>query len=807
MKIKLNILIILNVISILFTNSLFATNGIKEFNIPNYHPNGIIESPINDNIWIIDQNKVSYEFDIETEKLNKLSDKFGDFAFGLKDMIIVDKYDSDFVWLGNFQKGIICYKISSDEFTLYSRLEYFNDEALTVIKPHVDRVWIGTTKNLYYYDRNDKEIVKSYFNKEIWIKSIRKESGNLIINNMYIYDYTDFTINTTNIIKGYVYSKIHEYKEIRNVIFISDQKNPKGKSIFIYKDLKAYIIDKCISFWDLIVDDHLVYYPEKGENLVEINLKTREKKVTRINKKHGKFQTSILNNLYKDREYIWFFDDFGLCRINTDNYEIYKSDISFSMVRSLYANDQNIWIGIDDGFVQISKSYLDSIMIQKNQIEQTEELIQNKRNKLRNEKDPIKFVIGFFEMREITSSHQIMDDLLRFLPHRLVIRDTSDINRFEKILTETNDTKMKEALCYGLITGYVFTGNPHKALVYYSRLKTLNDKSMFLDFVLERDITRLKKAKEQLQSIKSDELTEAEKLFRLGKTYYEMFKVYWNYGEVGINTEYPFSYYMKLLADFPDSEWADNAEFEMLRYRQICSQEGGDNGSNLSNIKKYENFLKEYPDTELHHMVQCIVSSLYYHLMKGADKGCMYPEDLGYLNKADSIIQQIPDDFKDYEYIDNLRKGIKESIEKYSWKINMELDFMTFSQGDSVVISFSLENMYIKPQKISLKSEKGIPNFGVYIKDSSRYPNHFTETFPYVENKEIGDIESYEYTVNVHDRYFEKWDITKTIGVNYFGVLIGHYKFSASGRYEITGYFSLNPRMRLLTEPIIIEIE
>jgi len=366
---------------------------------------------------------------------------------------------------------------------------------------------------------------------------------------------------------------------------------------------------------------------------------------------------------------------------------------------------------------------------------------------------------------------------------------------------------MSEAVCYGLICGYSLNGNPQKALEYYTRLKTLNDKSIFLEFVAERDLARMEKAKVQLESMKLSNITEAERLFRLGKIYYEMFKLSWNYGKVGINTEFPFKYYMEVLDKYPESEWADNAEYEMLIYHLMCSMEGGDTGSNLRYIEKFNDFLTKYPETDLVLLIKCNISSLYYSLMKGADKGCMLPEDLGYLTKADSIMKQIPDSYTEYEYIDYLRNGIKESLSKYSWKFEMKLDSTTFSKGEKINISFSLENHNDTPKQISLKTEKGLPNFGVYIKKKRyEYSKDYRKAAPFVEDRDIKDITEHKYLIGVDKKYSEDWDITQKIQVDRNKV-VGHFELLESGFYSITGYFVLEFNMILYTEPIIIEIK
>ena len=193
--------------------------------------------------------------------------------------------------------------------------------------------------------------------------------------------------------------------------------------------------------------------------------------------------------------------------------------------------------------------------------------------------------------------------------------------------------------------------------------------------------------------------------------------------------------------------------------------------------------------------------------MKGAVKGCMYPEDLEYLRKADSIMKQIPDSYKEYEYIDYLRNGIKESLSKYSWKFDIKLDSTIFSKGENINISFSLENHNDTPQQISLKMENGIPNFGVYIKKKHhKYSKEYRKVVPFVEDKEIKDIAGHKHLVGVVERYTEDWDITEKIQVDR-NKTVGHFELLESGFYSITGYFVLEFNMILFTEPIFIEIK
>ena len=408
---------------------------------------------------------------------------------------------------------------------------------------------------------------------------------------------SNISITKISKINGYEYPKYSEFKEYENVFFIKDYDN--GKSIFLGNNIGPYIINHSISYWSMVVENYVVYYPEKGD-LTVLDLRARSQKIIKIG--------GILN-LYNDKEVIWFFDKFGLGRIDKSTYEIEKTNISFSIVRSFLTNDEYIWIGIDDGFVQLSKSYLATVLKPKEQVLRNEEMIETKRKELMREKDPIKFANGFFEMEKITNSKKIMNKLKSRLQYIFVIRDSSEIKRFEDYLEKGNDLKISEALCYGVICGYSLNGNPQRALEYYSRLQNINNKSIFLEYVSDRDLAKLNKAKVELESLKLINITEAERLFHLGKIYFEMFKLSWNYLKVGINTEFPFKYYMEVLDKYPESEWADNAEYEMLIYHQMCSMEGGYTGSNLRYIEKYNDFLKKYTETDLVSLVKCNISS------------------------------------------------------------------------------------------------------------------------------------------------------------------------------------------------------
>jgi len=784
--------IFLILISIL-SQYVFANDGIKEIEIPNYQPNTIVKSPIDDTIWIIDQNKPSYEYNYKTDELSALSDKFGDFADGLKDLILEDEYDPDFVWLGNFHKGVLCYRKSSKDYSIFSQTEYFNNEAISIIKPSEERVWIGTSKNLYFYDRENKQIFKSKFSKNIWIKNIRKENDNLIINNIYAYNLSNNSITKINEVFNYKFPKHSEFLEYDNIFFFKDYDNMK--SIFLGEGNEPYIFNYGISYWFMIVENYKVYFSKNG-NLAILDLKKRKLETIKI---------GSLFNLYNDKKVIWFFDKFGLGKIDKASYKIEKSNFSFPIIRSFLANDEYVWIGTDNLVVQIEKSHLEKVLKPKEQVEQNERIIEAKIKEFESSKDPIEIANAYFEIKNITDSKKIIKSLeLRFI-YSFVIRDSSDIKRFEEILEKSDNPKMKEAVCFGLICGYSLNGDPQKALEHHTKLFYLNSTSLFLEYVSEKDLTRLEKAAKKLKSLEIKETAEAEKLYNLGKIYYEMFLLSWNYGEVGINTEFPYKFYKELLDKYPESKWADNAEYEMLRYHQICSQEGGDMGSNLRYIEKYYEFLSRYPDTDLELLVKCNISSLYYSLMRGAGKGSLLPIDIEYLAKADSLLKQIPENYTEYDHIDYLRNGITEDFAKYKWKFKMQLESTTFTQEDNIHISFSIKNRNDTPQQITLKMENGIPNFGIYI-NKKRFDNKYRVKVPFIEDREINDLEEITYLVDVDEIYTEDWDITQKIKINH-NKAIGHYEFLEKGLYQIKGYFVLERNMTLLTDPVIIKIE
>lgn len=723
-----------------------ADENIKEFTIQNYHTQKIIKSPINENLWLIDQNKSSYEFDISKGELRNLAETIGDFAVGLNKMNITDEYDPNLVWLGNFKKGVFCFDKSVNNFVIFSKQKYFNDESISIIKPDRNRVWIGTTKSLYYFERSNSEIIKTPFQKEIWIHSIRLENENIIINNQFEYDPLLETTTEIRDLRGYKFDRVSEFQEYGDVMFFLDDR----KSVFIGKDNKPYIINSRIPYWNMVIDENTIWFPSKGGLLKKLNLNDQSEELIKVGNIH---------NLFNDDECLWFFDEFGLGKINKKDHKVFKSDISFPIVRSFYANEKNIWIGINNGVIQISKKYLDSVMIPREQIAHIEQTIDTKRKKLKKEKDPIKFVNGFFEMQNLTTSHKIIGHLARRLKHIFVIREQEQIERFEKILANETDLKMREAVYYGLICGYSLNGDPESALLNYEQLKKQNKESLFLEFISDRDLARLNIGKHQIDSLSVVSLSEPARLYHLGKIYYEMSILSWNYCEVGINTDFPFSFYKQVIAEHPTSEWADNAEFEMLQYNDFTSHEGGDNSHNLSLIDEYKKFIEKYPDSELNFKVLHRISNLYFYLAESWEEVNIHPEDLGYLAHAKSVAESIPESYEFYDDMKELLNKIETSLDLLSWDFQISSDLNSCAPGENIYITFSLENILEYERKLLIWSNYTLPNFGVVIKHTTyKTPKYFKNKLAFIEDVRINEIEGngIEITVESAEKYFEK---------------------------------------------------
>lgn len=104
---------------------------------------------------------------------------------------------------------------------------------------------------------------------------------------------------------------------------------------------------------------------------------------------------------------------------------------------------------------------------------------------------------------------------------------------------------------------------------------------------------------EKEKTIMSKDKQDAEDLFNLGMLYYDFLYEFPVPLEVGIYLEPAFDIFEQLINKFPNSIYADNAEYYILQDRITGSFEGANSVDVPIIVKECEDFIKKYPESEL----------------------------------------------------------------------------------------------------------------------------------------------------------------------------------------------------------------
>ncbi len=249
------------------------------------------------------------------------------------------------------------------------------------------------------------------------------------------------------------------------------------------------------------------------------------------------------------------------------------------------------------------------------------------------------FLAALAKRTQPTAKPERIEEKLIFC---LRIKNKKEIRTVLDYLAEATKPEEKEVAYYLLATGSLVMGEPELSLEYYNLLSSTFPASSFLSWFSGEDLQRLKKAAQEDRRIRSMEIPEDEKLWRLAGLYVDVLKVRWNEAEGSYyDLSYPYGLYKQLVQDYAESPWADNARMELLLYEESFVHEDG--VADLSYTRKFEDFIREYPESDCVPRARLKIAEHYYiyacNLVNEARK--MTDEAQAYLTQAETILQEL----------------------------------------------------------------------------------------------------------------------------------------------------------------------
>ncbi|MBL0190194.1 MAG: hypothetical protein IPQ18_02265 [Saprospiraceae bacterium] len=740
-----------------------------------------IFSPITSNaIWTFHTSGPSYELSLTDGSWTKLDKKFGHYSSGLqRDNINIDPKDKNLVWISNFHEGLIVYNIKKDTFFEFKELKPVSSICFLE-----SNVIIGTWSGLYTIDRKKNKVVKSENIAEINVFKIEKiDEHRLLINNKYEYNHK--------------FDKVLLVREPDNNIY--SQKELNGFSITTYNDGTLAVskgnIRKEFKYDRFLIDNVTI----DKEN-IWIPFQNLENGIIKFNYYKNLVDTIQIGldfssyKLKDEPENIWFYNDLFILCFNKKNGSTKQIQLEKS-INNLVVDLKYLYCNTWHSFEVYKKNYLlqNSVDIK---VSITEE---NKFKELRDSLEILRSIDfkGYYNSIKILSSRFRRSTNKRILQQLEMIQaslsyglpdDFEQIKAMEEYVRDSiSENQLKASYYLHAVMAANYCGKLKESLKYDSILRKNYpaNRSEYHDM----QMTEVAKSYKIIQSINSSKEPADVKLWRLGKTYYELF---FHVGPTNESSSYnmtfPFIYLKSLLKRYPNSIYADDAEFLMLKHDEESSHEGGDNSYNLEAIEEYKKILKKYPKSELIPEIYYIVYRLYNECESSfEDKPKYYKLALYYVDK---ILTEYPKFAKENNVLED-KISIKRSISEFLWQLHISSSKNEYTIDEPIVITFNLKNIDTKPKAIKILKENQIPNFSIDIEmylndDPYNYTNIKLERATKSYRKVLVDT-----LIGANQTYRETWDIEHRARDS-FREAPGKFILNKPGRYKIYAQASEN---------------
>ena len=407
---------------------------------------------------------------------------------------------------------------------------------VTAFYPRKENIVIGTANGLYFLDRKDNDIsVAENFPLDIWVNSIQESSNDtLLINYKYSYHITSNEFGEKNI----------------------------GKSA-----------------------------PEKSTNYNYISREVGSK-LPNLSSGFREFWSDSIS---------WYFSDSELF-YSTNKNDFYKFPFfPKGHVRHILEDREYLYVLFNEIFVILNKDYLfkNSLIHEvANYKELRKELLQKMEELSESKIDIDKYLAESVTLYsdEKYASYSDLQNILQNIPNSLEYYSyEQEIGNLNSILeNDIIPIVFKYNILKGLCRKYTTLAKLDSALIYFHLIKELYPS--YKDYCLDSSYPCVESAKKQIDSIRSENFSADRLLFLEAKVRKKLIHCSCWFG----NSWYDYSIvkdkYQELLNSYPNSEYADDAEFWMINYQNNSYEEGGYSISEISNIK---NFVNKYPNSDL----------------------------------------------------------------------------------------------------------------------------------------------------------------------------------------------------------------
>lgn len=303
-----------------------------------------------------------------------------------------------------------------------------------------------------------------------------------------------------------------------------------------------------------------------------------------------------------------------------------------------------------------------------------------------------------------------------------------------------------------------------------------------------RRMVEVKKAYEKLRCIRSSHYNRDRRLWETGKLYYDLFLHVGPEGECTINMSFPFLFLDSLLRLYPESSYADNAEFIELLHVEEGSHEEGDDSFNMEAAERYQALIKKYPGSELVPDMYLKICELYFWY--GSSGKQKIRECKRALKYADKLISEFPS-FASEQKVKELRDEISAEIADLSWDFSVRTNSTEYIIPEPVFVTIFLKNTGPVAKTIKVPKDRSLPAFPIWIDWYSS--NSFEEYggLSYSEEISFRDKETNDSIIQPGCTYTETQCLTLR-ALRDCGYQYGKYTFLKDGVCKLGSYMCLD---------------
>lgn len=732
-------------------------------------------SPLNDNIlWVFTSGGYAYELNLKDSSWKRLDYRFGKYAYKLdKEDVKIDERDPDLLWLSPASSGLAIYHISNGKLT-----EFPDIKGVTAITFPENEIITGTLNGLFRIDRSRLAPIEIEKLAELPVNSIVDLNDNtLLINEGYIYNYQKNTLSG-----NYRAASDKDYMEAAgfilslstdNKLYILKGADTINSTEYTGKDLA-----------NITVDDYYIWIPDNLKNgITRYSIQNNAFEIVKVGYDYRDFNVSSCDSL------IWFLNPEGFLVFNKKDLNAQRVFINDTVLYSLiYADSAYLIAGSRHTISLFRKDFL------LNHTKNVRQLILEETPFFSEVSDMISTFKGDF-----ASSHNKYVELYQKYNSNPNIRVQQKIAELKEslltLLPESYYTsKDRELFITDTIKDDYLTGNYYLHMVKQATYEGLLKEALHYDSLVSEKyplyrtpdyivrIKAIKEAQNALSRLKNPGIKEDERLWETGKLYYKLHMVAGPQGKYSINMTYPFSFLKKLKNLYPVSQFADNAEFMMIRHVEQEILAGGDEKMIQKVVNEYNALLKKYPASELKPDMYHRLAWLYYNIDGDV------PVKRKNLELAAECISTILKDYPGYlrnNSLNGLDEQIITSLDKARWDLKLILDKRTYNLNEPVTVTFELLNTDSKPKTISIPEEKNIPGFILEVERYNLYSDYYYAPASFEPDYREYSKSVKDTLISADAKYTERWNIND-MARNSDSLPPGKFIFKPEGRYKIT---------------------